>query len=347
MKRRIACLPFLACLACGSVNAGAVSDGGAVGQADAGTDGPAFPDAGPDADANRDAEAGAGNSILLVDNDGYVGDGSGTDATILGAYDGYLKGAGVTAFDTISIQADGSQSWGASALPSGTQLAAHQALIWMTADNPFQIDGSHDAPISTDQETALAGWLATGGKTLVIVSEDLISTYQTDQNVPGVSAWTTALTDPIFAKYLTIAGSDDHPEIYNQTDCVPISNQVDAQGNAIGFTVNGASGVSSSFAALKWTIDDAAPLKVMTPTFEGQTMNAGAGIDVLATTLSEEPGGGPCNSTNTANAIAVGKKNAGGTTSTVVYVGFEPYNIQNGAAQSFMTGILKTYAGLP
>ncbi|HUB06382.1 MAG TPA: hypothetical protein VMB50_05255, partial [Myxococcales bacterium] len=178
------------------------------------------------------------NTIALVDNDGYVGDGSGTDATVLAAYHAFLAGAGITAFDDIAIASNGSQSWGAAATPSASQLAQYKAVIWFTADNSLgeSAAGQGDVTMSSDQEANLAGWLASGGKTLVVISEYLLASFD----------WATAPTDPLFVKYLPLQGGLDQLDTVSGGGCVPINNAP--------FTVAGGAAVSTAFGALQWTI---------------------------------------------------------------------------------------------
>ncbi|HUB09869.1 MAG TPA: hypothetical protein VMB50_22895, partial [Myxococcales bacterium] len=96
-----------------------------------------------------------------------------------------------------------------------------------------------------------------------------------------------------------------------------------------------------------------AALTANIPSFTAGAVNPAGALDVLATVQAEPQPSSitTCATTNQATAVAVGEKSAGGTTSTVVYVGIEPYNIQaqtgQGTAQQFMNGILTTYAGLP
>lgn len=304
----------LACAACG---------GGTGTGADGGTDGPAPSDAAPDGN-----DGGHPNTIALVDDDGFVGDGSGKDAPVLAAYQGWLAAAGLTAFDTITVAYDGSQSSGASAVPSAARLAQYDAVIWFAA---FNANGTGAPPLSGDQEAILGAWLDSGGKKLVLFSENLI-----EVNTGGtVANWVAAPTDALFAKYLPAqqVNSDAFVDQGADGGCPHL--------DSTNVPIDGTSAVSSAFAGMSWTFAATSTL----PQYNVSLLIPASGVDTLATVQAIAPGVN-CGNGDQTYAVAVGSKSAGGTSSTVVYVGVEPYNMVSGA-QEFVSGILRTYAGLP
>jgi hypothetical protein len=280
--------------------------------------------------------------VALVDNDGYVNDGSSpSDDAALAVYQTLMTDFGFHGYDTLTIDSSGDQSWNVSnsvvALPTPAQLAQYTTLIWFTSDN--ELSGAQtDEPLSADQETNLTGWLDLGGKRLVIISEYLIG-----QELGGQGTWTGPFTDPLFTGYLPLAGGVENPySCPGPTSCTPL---------AAPFGVAGSSIVSSVFGMSAYEVAAATAPLLSHNGITATALNPPAtGTDTVATIDASPQSSGLANS---ALAVAVGARNVGlKGTSTVVYVGFPPEAIVAGSAGSglgngeeLFTGVL-TYAGI-
>ena len=280
------------------------------------------------------------STVSLVDNDGNTGTTTNpsTDDFSLGFYQTWLSGGdtGEPAFSpalptayTYLEQASDSND------PTYHELdsAPTTDLIWFTADNY----GGNET-VSNAQDASLVAWLQTGGKTLILFAPSVF--YDR-----GTMAWAGPETDPLLESFATgdsnnppvvVAGSDT--QIQDLTTPVVLSGGGNQYFQGKTWTLGAGLAASQYAGSTNYSVK-----------FYWGAVNPVAGADVLATIQADPTSSG----TNTTTPIIVGVKNAtvGGmaTTSTIVYVGLTPENINNGLATHTMQDLfaaIQQYAGL-
>lgn len=279
---------------------------------------------------------------VLLDNDGNDGYANNppTDDFSLGFYETWLAGKdtgepallpAVNAY-LYAEPSDGSDT----NTPTYKDLtsAPTTQLIWFTS----AFYGSYET-ISNAQDASLVAWLQTGGKTLVLFAPTLF--YDR-----GVQMWAGPETDPLLASF-AIGDSNNPPIAAGGSDTNP-------QDLTSPIILTGSS--NSYFTGKSWTLaaGEAASQYAGTTNYSVKDyfggVNPVTGADVLATIQADPTKTG---TTNMSVPIIVGVKNAtvGGmaTTSTIVYVGLTPENINNGLATNTMQDLfaaVQQYAGL-
>jgi len=177
--------------------------------------------------------------------------------------------------------------------PAFAQLQRFTTVVWYTADATAQL-------LSAEQQGALAQWLDTGQKTLLIFSENLLA------DIGAGGAWTAPNDDAFLTTYLGAAGwAADGDADVTGTGALSLKGRT--------YLVDGAAG--TPLAGMQFEIFGNTPLEST-----ADLVNPGPGTTVLATTDADPAGTG----SNSATPIIV-RRSVG--TSTIIYAGLPIENV--------------------